>query len=59
MGKVKNLLMDMEEAVNDAVASGCTDLETVQTYCDDHLSIVDESYVKEYFESQQGELGLI
>ena len=27
MGKVKNWLMDMEEAVNDAVASGCSNLE--------------------------------
>jgi|TARA_B100001250_G_C19817148_1_gene799206 hypothetical protein len=56
MGKVKNLLMDMEEAVNDAVASGCSNLEMVITHCEDNLSIMDEDFIKEYYESQEGEL---
>ena len=57
MGKVKNLLMDIEEAVNDAVASGCSDLETVEQYIEDnHGFIYGKGYIKEYYETQEGEL---
>ena len=57
MSKVKNWMMDMEETVDDAVAFGCYNIEDVITYCNENLTYVDEDYVKEYFESTNGELG--
>jgi len=56
MSKMKNWMMDMEETVDAAVASDCYNIEDVITYCNENLTYVDEDYVKEYFESTNGEL---
>ena len=56
MGKVKNWMMDMEEAVNDAVASDCTNIEDVITHCNENLTYVDEDFVTEYFVRTMGEM---
>ena len=56
MAKVKNWMMDMEETVNDAVDSGCTNIEDVITHCNENLTYVDEDYVREYYERES--LGL-
>ena len=50
MAKVKNWMMDMEETVDDAVASDCYNIEDVITYCNENLTYVDEDFVKKYFE---------
>ena len=56
MSKMKNWMMDIEETVDAAVASDCYNIEDVITYCNENLTYVDEDYVKEYFESTNGEL---
>jgi hypothetical protein len=53
MSKMKNWMMDMEEAVNDAIASDCYNIEDVITYCKENLTHVDEDYVKKYFNLQR------
>ena len=50
MSKMKNWMMDMEETVDAAVASGCYNIEDVITYCNENLTYVDEDFVKKYFE---------
>ena len=56
MSKMKNWMMDMEEAVDAAVVSDCYNIEDVITYCNENLTYVDEDYVKEYFEITNGEM---
>ena len=56
MSKVKNWMVDMEEAVNDAVASDCTNIEDVITHCNETLTYVDEYFVTEYYEQTMGEM---
>ena len=56
MSKMKNWMMDMEEAVDAAIHANCCNIEEVITYCNENLTYVDEDYVKEYFESTNGEL---
>ena len=49
MSRIKNWMMEMEETVNDAVASDCYNIEDVIQYCNENLTYVDEDYVKEYY----------
>ena len=56
MGKVKNWMMDMEETVNDAVASDCTNIEDAITHCNENLTYVDEDFVTEYYVRTMGEM---
>ena len=57
MGKMKNWMMELEETVCDAVASDCTNIEDVITYCNENLSYVDENYVREYYDRECLEFG--
>ena len=60
MSKVKNWVMDMEEYTIDAAAEVLSDVENITSkeailsnviaYVKERMEIVDESYIKEYFE---------
>ena len=56
MGKVKNWMMEMEETVCDAVASDCTNIEDVITYCNENLTYVEEDYIRDYYERESLEI---
>tara|TARA_B110000196_G_C20568834_1_gene396561 strand:- start:180 stop:407 length:228 start_codon:yes stop_codon:yes gene_type:complete len=61
MSKVKNWVMDMEEYTIDAAAEVLSDVENITSkeailsnviaYVKERMEIVDESYIKEYFET--------
>ena len=61
MSKVKNWMMDMEEYTIDAAAEVLSDVENITSkeailsnviaYVKERMEIVDESYIKEYFET--------
>ena len=60
MSRVKNWVMDMEEYTIDAAAEVLSDVENITikeailsnviAYVKERMEIVDESYIKEYFE---------
>ena len=60
MSRVKNWMMDMEEYTIDAAAEVLSDVENITSkeailsnviaYVKERMEIVDESYIKEYFE---------
>tara|TARA_B110000014_G_scaffold23874_1_gene15151 strand:- start:671 stop:898 length:228 start_codon:yes stop_codon:yes gene_type:complete len=60
MSRVKNWVMDMEEYTIDAAAEVLSDVENITSkeailsnviaYVKERMEIVDESYIKEYFE---------
>ena len=60
MSKVKNWMMDMEDLTLDAAAEVLSDVENITSkeailsnviaYVKERMEIVDESYIKEYFE---------
>ncbi|SVA68798.1 uncharacterized protein METZ01_LOCUS121652 [marine metagenome] len=52
MARVKNWMMEMEETVNDAVASDCFNIEDVIQYCNENLTYVEEDYVREYYKRE-------
>ena len=53
MSKMKSWIMDMEDTVDVAVASGCSCIEDVITYCNQHyLGHYDKSYVERYYEDE-------
>ena len=53
MSKMKSWIMDMEDTVDVAVASGCSCIEDVITYCNQHyLGHYDQSYVIKYYEDE-------
>ena len=56
MGKMKNWMMELEETVCDAVASDCTNIEDVITYCNENLTYVDEDYIRDYYERESLEI---
>jgi hypothetical protein len=61
MSQVKNWVMDMEEYTIDAAAEVLSDVENITSkeailsnviaYVKERMEIVDESYIKEYFET--------
>jgi len=61
MSRVKNWVMDMEEYTIDAAAEVLSDVENITSkeailsnviaYVKERMEIVDESYIKEYFET--------
>ena len=61
MSRVKNWVMDMEEYTVDAAAEVLSDVENITSkeailsnviaYVKERMEIVDESYIKEYFET--------
>ena len=61
MSRVKNWVMDMEEYTIDAAAEVLSDVDNIASkdkitadviaYVKERMEIVDESYIKEYFET--------
>ena len=61
MSKVKNWMMDMEDLTLDAAAEVLSDVENITSketilsnviaYVKERMEIVDESFIKEYFEA--------
>ena len=61
MSKVKNWMMDMEDLTLDAAAEVLSDVENITSketilsnviaYVKERMEIVDENFVKEYFEA--------
>lgn len=49
MSRTKDWMMEMEEHVYDAIGEGWSSLEDVQSYVDDHMSLVDKDYVKNIY----------
>ena len=51
MGKVKNLIMDMQESVHAAIDAECDNIQQVIGFVkqDPDVEIVDENFVKEYY----------
>ena len=56
MSRIKNWMMEMEETVDDAVASDCTCIEDVIQHCNENVTHVEEDYVREYYERARYDL---
>ena len=55
MGKVKAWMMDMEDMVVDGIRSGARTEDAVVSYVKTNMSLVDESFVRKFYEEINGE----
>ena len=55
MGRMKNWMMEMEDAVVDGLHAGAKTENDVVTYCKTNMSYVDENFVRKFYTEINGE----